>query len=414
VLGAKSHFPGVPAGTRAAALTDSGVKLPSGFLAQFGRPARESACECERSSNLMLGSVMALVNGPTVATALTDSSSTLATLVQNEPDDRQVVRELYLRILNRPATVEEIDVCVKTMRSAEADFQRLQSLHQHNTEALAAYQTALPAKMAAWEKTKMPPDWQVLELYEFATTNGAALSKETDGSWVLSGKNGKAVYSFKAKTTLADVTGIRLELIADDRLPRRGPGRAKDGNLVLSEFAAQAAPAAKPAELTPITFAKASASFQQNDFPIEEAIDGDLTQGGWAIAPQLGKNHTAVFQCAKPLGGEGGSVLCFELVQNHSNEHTLGRFRLLATSSPDPLRPDQPAALVAILKTPPEKRSQKQQAALLGFYHRDDAVLRQLESAVATSGSIVADQRQLGAQDVAWALINSPAFLFNR
>src|SRR5205823_10484145 len=62
VVGAVSAFPGVPAGTRAAELPDSEVELPSGFLSTFGRPARESACECERSSGLPPGPVMALVS----------------------------------------------------------------------------------------------------------------------------------------------------------------------------------------------------------------------------------------------------------------------------------------------------------------------------------------------------------------
>ena len=68
-------------GTRAAALPDSGVELPSGFLATFGRPARESACECERTSGLQLGPVMALVSGPTLGDAIADPANELAKLV---------------------------------------------------------------------------------------------------------------------------------------------------------------------------------------------------------------------------------------------------------------------------------------------------------------------------------------------
>ena len=45
--GSVTRIPGVPAGTRAAALPDAGVKLPDGFLTNLGRPARESSCECE-------------------------------------------------------------------------------------------------------------------------------------------------------------------------------------------------------------------------------------------------------------------------------------------------------------------------------------------------------------------------------
>ncbi|MEO1999542.1 MAG: DUF1549 domain-containing protein, partial [Planctomycetaceae bacterium] len=69
-MGSITKLPGVPAGTRAAQLPDAGVKLPSGFLATFGRPARESACECERSSGMQLGPIMALVSGPIVGNAI--------------------------------------------------------------------------------------------------------------------------------------------------------------------------------------------------------------------------------------------------------------------------------------------------------------------------------------------------------
>ena len=44
----------MPAGTLAAALTDSVVKLVDGFLQNLGRPARESACECERMADANL------------------------------------------------------------------------------------------------------------------------------------------------------------------------------------------------------------------------------------------------------------------------------------------------------------------------------------------------------------------------
>ncbi len=73
--GSSSKFPGVAPGTRAAALPDSGVELPSGFLSTFGRPVRESACECERSTGLQLGPVMALVSGPTLGDAIADPAN---------------------------------------------------------------------------------------------------------------------------------------------------------------------------------------------------------------------------------------------------------------------------------------------------------------------------------------------------
>src|SRR5262249_61583112 len=91
VTGSASKFPGVAAGTRAAALPDSGVELPSGSLATFGRPAREIACECERTSGLQLGPVMALVSGPTVGDAIADPNNELTKLSGREADDVKLV-----------------------------------------------------------------------------------------------------------------------------------------------------------------------------------------------------------------------------------------------------------------------------------------------------------------------------------
>ena len=97
VTGAVSDIPGVPAGTRAAALSDSGVRLPDGFLQNLGRPERESACECERSSGLQLGPVMALISGPTIGSAISDPKNELDRIVQTYLDDKQLAEEIFLR-----------------------------------------------------------------------------------------------------------------------------------------------------------------------------------------------------------------------------------------------------------------------------------------------------------------------------
>jgi hypothetical protein len=125
VTGSVSKFPGVAAGTRAAALPDSGVELPSGFLTTFGRPARESACECERSSGLQLGPVMALVSGPTIGDAIADPSNALSKLAGSQPDDAKLIDGLFLRVLNRPATPAEIAACRNDIEAIEADHKKI-------------------------------------------------------------------------------------------------------------------------------------------------------------------------------------------------------------------------------------------------------------------------------------------------
>ena len=133
VTGSVSRIPGVPVGTRAAALPDSGVNLPDGFLSNLGRPARESVCECERSSGLQLGPVMALISGPTVEAAVSDAQSELSKLVATEKDDAKLIGEIFLRVLNRPATAQEIEIGLAALR-------RLPEAHKQLTARLEDYE----------------------------------------------------------------------------------------------------------------------------------------------------------------------------------------------------------------------------------------------------------------------------------
>ena len=91
--GAVSKFPGVPTGTRAAELPDSEVELPSGFLTTFGRPAaRESACECERSSGLQLGPRHGPGQRPDDQRRHQRPQATTCKLVKTQADDRKAGR----------------------------------------------------------------------------------------------------------------------------------------------------------------------------------------------------------------------------------------------------------------------------------------------------------------------------------
>ena len=61
--------------------------LAGWFLGTFGRPARETSCECERSGELQLGPVMALVSGPTINDAISDPNNAITRLAKEEMND---------------------------------------------------------------------------------------------------------------------------------------------------------------------------------------------------------------------------------------------------------------------------------------------------------------------------------------
>src|SRR4030095_2481212 len=84
--GTKAKLAGVPTGMRAVQIPD-GMVQGNDFLLLFGRPKRQSACECERSSNLTLSHALSLINGPTISEAVNSSDSRIAKLAETEQDD---------------------------------------------------------------------------------------------------------------------------------------------------------------------------------------------------------------------------------------------------------------------------------------------------------------------------------------
>ncbi len=107
VTGGNKQFAGLPKGMRAVQVADG--KVPGDeFLTLFGRPKRQSACECERTSNLTLSHAMSLINGSTIGEAVSAPNNRIEKLVEREKENAKVVEELYYLILSRPPSEAEV------------------------------------------------------------------------------------------------------------------------------------------------------------------------------------------------------------------------------------------------------------------------------------------------------------------
>ena len=104
--GSPVSIPSVPAGFRATQLPDSNINI--GFLDMFGRPPREIPCECERAAEVSLSQTLNLINGPTVSEAIIHPQGLSARLAATQPDNNEAVREIYLAVLNRQPSAEEL------------------------------------------------------------------------------------------------------------------------------------------------------------------------------------------------------------------------------------------------------------------------------------------------------------------
>ena len=103
--------------------------------------------------------------------------------------------------------------------------------------------------------------------------------------------------------------------------------------------AATAAGRATAAGSAAVALGAPSADFNQKDWGIDKALDGK-SETGWAIDPQEGAGHFAVFPLKEPAGFEGGTLLTFTLEQKYGRKHLIGRFRLSVTTTAPPPRAD--------------------------------------------------------------------------
>ena len=144
--GVPTKYPGLPLGEAASAIANgrSGVR----FLDVFGRPARESACTCDRRDEPTLGQTLHLVNGDTVAGKVAAKDGRLARLLAADTTDDARLDELWLATYARLPRADE---------------------RAHVTELLAAAATEPDAKKRAAAVRTVWQDvfWAMLNSHEF-------------------------------------------------------------------------------------------------------------------------------------------------------------------------------------------------------------------------------------------------------
>lgn len=120
VLDVPTEFSGgpgkLPRGTRAIELPDENVAAH--FLDVFGRPARMSACECERVDAPALTQALELVNSEEIQRKLTAEKGYAKRLASSDKPHAERAVEIFLRVLGRRPRPEELKTAVDFLESA--------------------------------------------------------------------------------------------------------------------------------------------------------------------------------------------------------------------------------------------------------------------------------------------------------
>lgn len=239
----------------------------------------------------------------------------------------------------------------------------------------------LLAKQVSWEKTaqvKMTP-WTALKPAKVTSLNGATLKVQKNDVVVSEGTLPDTdTYTVEVTVEVNRITGFRLEAV-DDKSAKKGPGRAKDGNFVLTKFSVKAV--LPNGEERAVKLGNPQATFSQNQFPVANALAGQATSG-WAVAPKFNESHAAVFETEDDLVLPEGAKLVFTLEHNYKTTYLLGQFRLSATEAQRPLKADfNPAGVASALAKSAEQRTKKESEALAKYYREEvDVEARKLQA----------------------------------
>jgi len=184
---------------------------------------------------------------------------------------------------------------------------------------------------------------------DWITAGESKLTMLDDMSLLASGANpDNDQYIVKYKGDGRMIHAIRLEVIGDESLPGKGPGRGNEnGNLVLSEIQLELAQAQSPTKKESLSIKVVNASFTQEGFSAAAVVDGKADKG-WAIGKKEGekyvvpdgdggKRHWLEFELEQPVELSNENILTMTLTHSANVDHNTGRFRITTTDSPIPV-----------------------------------------------------------------------------
>jgi mono/diheme cytochrome c family protein len=246
------------------------------------------------------------------------------------------------------------------------------------SRATAELLTKRPELQTAWEAevqkrlAKNVAGWKVLEPKSATATDRVTLTKQPDGSYLAAGANpAKVTYEIVTPLTDETIGGLLLEAFTDSSLPGQSVGRAPNGNFVLSRIEATLSAATLDKPVT-LKFNRAEADYSQNGWDIKNVLNGKAGKG-WAVdGPTRKENRKAMFLLEKPVAVPKDATLTVRVIQDTLAQHSIGRFRLSATSLP---ATDVTLAGLAIseslrkaIMTEAAKRSPEQKSEVEKFY----------------------------------------------
>lgn len=194
--------------------------------------------------------------------------------------------------------------------------------------------------------------WKPVQPILMRSDGGATLKPQADGSIFVSGPYAKSdVYTITATTDRSPIAAVRIEAIADESLPNKGPGRDTTGNFHLLKLRMFATSSESRAERTRIPLSDAFASFDYKAFDAD--IQGVIQDGEskfWHVWGRTGESHQAVFRAAEPYPIRSSSNIAHPIEFEMEQDLPLGCFRLSVSEAKDAVEQERSLTQISKMK----------------------------------------------------------------
>ena len=280
-------------------------------------------------------------------------------------------------------SLDEPNVPAALPNHVEDYHRQLEAYQQQRNPLIAAIAGYNSPKLSQWDeelqRSSGTTNWETLKPRAAHSQVGMQLTVAQDHSVFAQGQNDKAdIYTIESDTKRMEITSIRLQVLADGRLPSRGPGLPNNGNFVLTGLRVFVAPMATPEQREEIRVVAARADFSQAGRNIQSVL-GNGRDDGWAVHPQTGRDHVAVFDLDRAVGFPEGTRITIQMEHFCHEDHNLGKFRLGISSVPAPAAIGPPdASIVKILGKGRAGRTDEEQFRLLSYYKYVEPALEPL------------------------------------
>ncbi|GHC40281.1 PSD1 and planctomycete cytochrome C domain-containing protein [Roseibacillus persicicus] len=327
------------------------------------------------------------------------------------------------RGIGRGIEAQPVKRFTSPLNKIPADLQRKKDLAE---QAITDARKTAPERLQEWLEnhhqlaSEDSNRWNQAFLQSASTTEGqGALTALPDHTYLFEGNNiSQTSYYLQLKLEKGErLTGLRLDALGHDSF--KGLSRSNNGNFVLTGVNLSHTPTQTEQALS-VKIAKAVASFEQKNYPAQNALD-NKDNTGWAVSGNPDSEASLVLVLEKALEAQVAGELEIHLQFNSPfADHNIGRLRVQTSSSKDllnglGLQTNKP--VYAAIRKKEADRSAAEKKLLQDHFKTIDPVMKKAEENLAKVEGEFAS-KGLGAVPVMVMNESSgepaPAYLLNR